>query len=326
MEQHPVPQQISSYQFRLVGDMTLKQFFQLAGGCLCALIVYASPLPAIFRWPLIVFFVLIGAAMAFLPIEERPLDVWIVAFFRAIYSPTKFYWKASAQPASYFAPEQAASATPAVPLPNPPANTSSNTPLEQLEESEKNFLSKVTDMFNLPTVQVSQEANQAPPTPLQPEVAKTIPVPVASPIKVEPQKSIYESTPKTAIELPKVAQTTSVAQTLTAQGPTTAAAATFSPEAAPPMPPTQANIVVGQVTDQQGKIVEGAILEIKDVHGRPVRALKTNKAGHFLIVTPLANGYYEIDIEKPGINFDKIKFEATGSIIEPMMIIGKQIQ
>ncbi|KKR52786.1 MAG: hypothetical protein UT88_C0021G0001, partial [Candidatus Woesebacteria bacterium GW2011_GWD2_40_19] len=38
MEQHPIPQNISSYQFRLVGDMTLKQFFQLAGGFLVGLI------------------------------------------------------------------------------------------------------------------------------------------------------------------------------------------------------------------------------------------------------------------------------------------------
>ncbi len=29
MEQHPIPQQISSYQIKLVGDMTLKQFFQV---------------------------------------------------------------------------------------------------------------------------------------------------------------------------------------------------------------------------------------------------------------------------------------------------------
>ena len=34
METHPVPQNISSYEFRLVGDMTLKQFLYLAGGIL----------------------------------------------------------------------------------------------------------------------------------------------------------------------------------------------------------------------------------------------------------------------------------------------------
>ena len=80
MEQHPIPQQISSYQFRLVGDMTLKQFFQLAGGFLVALIFYSIPLIGIVKWPFVIISALLGAALAFLPLEERPLERWIFAF------------------------------------------------------------------------------------------------------------------------------------------------------------------------------------------------------------------------------------------------------
>jgi hypothetical protein len=43
-EQHPIPQQISAYHFRLVGDMTLKQFFEVAGGAIIALIIYSTNL------------------------------------------------------------------------------------------------------------------------------------------------------------------------------------------------------------------------------------------------------------------------------------------
>ena len=71
MEQHPVPQQISSYEFRLVGDMTLKQFGQLAAGGILALFFYVSPLPGYFKWPLMIFSFFGGAAMAFLPFEEN---------------------------------------------------------------------------------------------------------------------------------------------------------------------------------------------------------------------------------------------------------------
>src|SRR3989344_3593531 len=92
-EQHPVPQQISSYQFRLVGDMTLKQFFQLAAGAVIALIIYSLPLPGIVRWPLVAISAVSGAAFAFLPLQDRPLEQWLAAFFRAIYSPTLFVWK-----------------------------------------------------------------------------------------------------------------------------------------------------------------------------------------------------------------------------------------
>ena len=39
--EHPIPQQISAYHFRLVGDMTLKQFFQVAAGALISLVLFS---------------------------------------------------------------------------------------------------------------------------------------------------------------------------------------------------------------------------------------------------------------------------------------------
>ena len=92
MDQHPVPQNISSYEFRLIGDMTLKQFFQLAGGAGLALIFYKIPFPFIIKWPLILLSVGGGAALAFVPVAGRPFSQWLMAFFKAIYSPTEFTW------------------------------------------------------------------------------------------------------------------------------------------------------------------------------------------------------------------------------------------
>ena len=93
MQEHPVPQNITSYEFHLIGNMTLKQFFELAAGGLFAFLSYTSNLPDLLKWPLVVLFVLLGVAFAFVPLEERPLDHWFIAFIRAIYNPTKFYWK-----------------------------------------------------------------------------------------------------------------------------------------------------------------------------------------------------------------------------------------
>ncbi len=92
-EQHPVPQNISSYQFHLVGDMTLKQFLELAAGVVVGIIFYATGLPSLIKWPLIFLSAGFGAALAFIPFEERPLEQWIFAFFRSIYSPTLFHWE-----------------------------------------------------------------------------------------------------------------------------------------------------------------------------------------------------------------------------------------
>ncbi|OGG01638.1 hypothetical protein A2Z33_07675 [Candidatus Gottesmanbacteria bacterium RBG_16_52_11] len=93
MEQHPVPQNITTFQFRLVGDMTLKQFGYLAGGAIAAYVCYKLPLPVFFSIPLAVATALLGFGLAFVPIEERPMDTLILAFLKSVYSPTMFIWQ-----------------------------------------------------------------------------------------------------------------------------------------------------------------------------------------------------------------------------------------
>ena len=114
--------------------------------------------------------------------------------------------------------------------------------------------------------------------------------------------------------------TTSVAPILTDTDGTSTSTAQFSVDAAPPNPPIMPNTIVGQVMDENKKIIEGAILEIKDISGRPVRALRTNKAGHFIIVTALANGQYELITEKEGFEFEPVSFMAEGKMIPPIAI------
>lgn len=93
MQQHPVPQNVTSYQFRLIGDMTLKQFMELASGIILSIIFYYSHFLSYFKWPLVIGSALLGVALAFLPLQERPLDVWIKNFFKSIYAPTQYLWK-----------------------------------------------------------------------------------------------------------------------------------------------------------------------------------------------------------------------------------------
>ena len=95
MEQHPVPQNITGFQFKLVGDMTLTQFGYLASGIITAYLVTLLSWPDIFKWPLAISLGFIGFAFAFMPIEERTLDKWFIAFIKAVYAPTQFLWKKS---------------------------------------------------------------------------------------------------------------------------------------------------------------------------------------------------------------------------------------
>ena len=95
MERHPLPQHVSGYEFRLVGNMTLKQFGELALGVILAMITWSLPIMPFFKYPLVGFFGFLGVALAFLPINEQPLDKWIINFFRSIYSPTQYLWQKS---------------------------------------------------------------------------------------------------------------------------------------------------------------------------------------------------------------------------------------
>lgn len=100
---HPVPQNVTNFEFHLVGDMTLKQFGYLASGIGSAYITFVLPgfvtnLPFL-AWPLIVIFASLGAAFAFLPIQERPLDHWVAAFIKAISKPTKLKFESKVLPA-----------------------------------------------------------------------------------------------------------------------------------------------------------------------------------------------------------------------------------
>ena len=79
-------------------------------------------------------------------------------------------------------------------------------------------------------------------------------------------------------------------------------------------------MVVGMVTDFEGKIVEGAIVEIQDEKGNPSRVLKTNALGQFKTTSPLANGKYLVITEKEHYSFDRVDISLTGKIVEPIKI------
>ena len=74
------------------------------------------------------------------------------------------------------------------------------------------------------------------------------------------------------------------------------------------------------VIDKNGKIVEGAIIEIKNQEGETVRAMRSNKLGQFRTVSPLGDGEYQISCEKEGLNFDIMKIKLEGKILPPIEI------
>lgn len=307
--------------------MTLKQFFQIAGGALISLLFYASKLPPLIKWVFILFFALLGIALAFLPFEDRPLEKWIFSFFRSIYSPTLFFWKDIKGEPVFFSEE---AKFPEEKIITPQGKekmeeylsktSSQQLPfLSKLEEKEKTFLSSLGNIF-FPGGPVKTQPAMGQQS--QPKINVT--TPVFQPTLTTPVRPRFVVEEKFLQQQPlQTDVSTDVAPTFKTKGQKVNLGAQFSLEAAPPNPPTVANIIVGQVMDTDGKIVEGAILEVKDSIGRPVRALKSNKLGHFMVVTPLQNGRYEIFTEKEGLIFEPVFFDAKGEIIPPIAIKGK---
>jgi hypothetical protein len=341
-EEHQIPQQISTYQFRLVGDMTIKQFMQVAAGALVALIIYSSGFPGYVKWPLIVISFLAGVAFAFLPLQDRPLSKWVFLFLKSIYSPTIFVWKKTQDKPQFFQPEPTQPTARQIPVQTPlPQKTKTIAPKPQPqvtdevkpeaketdspETDEQEFLTKVSKQFEaVPVVTITAEKKKT-------DSAKPKPTKQTGGVDIPKSQSVNVGSdshkPKRDYLLDAFSPTTSTGtqvSPLAGQKAKATQKARFSLEAAPPISPTTENIVVGQVMDPGGKIIEGAILEIRDSYGRPVRALKTNKLGHFTIVTPLIDGAYEILTEKNGFVFEPVSLEASGKIIPPIAIWAKE--
>jgi len=60
MEQHPVPQHIASFEFKLFGNLTVRQFVTLAIPMGIAALIFFSNLLTIIRLPLALIFGLLG--------------------------------------------------------------------------------------------------------------------------------------------------------------------------------------------------------------------------------------------------------------------------
>lgn len=263
--------------------MTLRQFFKLAGGLIIAFFFYSTGLPFIFKWPMVLGFAGLGAALAFLPINEQPLEKWLIIFFKSIYSPTIYLWQKRAVPIDVLSDDWTPSAAP-VPT---PAETEEKDKGPQLKEFLKSLPEDDEDQQPKPKKEkqkIEEKEEKEIETKQKPEIEFDL-----------PEREAPEATAKTEFgEIPM------------------------------PSRPKTPNIVVGMVTDGKGKIIENVIIEIQDSDGNPVRALRTNQLGQFKTITPLSNGEYLILAEKENYNFDILKIEAEGKLIQPLKIKAKQ--
>lgn len=330
MESHPVPQNVTSFEFHLIGDMTIKQFAYLATGLVTAylLFIFLFPASPLFAVPLIALTAGLGVAFAFLPIGDRPLDHWTIAFFKAVYSPTKRIYQIGSKPADLkdpqfqnrlnlylgnFSPTVLPVTTPQVAArkPTPAAKGLEITRL--LSVAQQNS----TPVFTKPTAipkpqpainqnvsalvaQVIQQNQQ-----LKAQLAQMQHLPPQQPVAAPPPP-VLPATPQPAPVTPRpqpaqinYANTQIKIPPLTVSGP---------------------NIIAGTVISQSGVPVDGAIVIITNQNNIPVRAVKTSRMGQFTGATSLPDGEYVLSCEKDGFSCQPVKVTLKGELLTPLTI------
>jgi hypothetical protein len=95
MENHPIPQDVTGFKFKIIGSMTVKQFaYVVVAGIFCT-ITFVLPLTgiaALIKIPLVIGFAGLGFALAFVPVGGRPLDKMFMYFATSIPKENQFVY------------------------------------------------------------------------------------------------------------------------------------------------------------------------------------------------------------------------------------------
>lgn len=94
MQEHPIPRQITTFEFKLIGELTIKQFGYLAAAAASAVFLFFLT-PKVFYLNFLVAALpaLLGIGFAFVPINDRPMDIWLKNLFKRLLSPTQYYYR-----------------------------------------------------------------------------------------------------------------------------------------------------------------------------------------------------------------------------------------
>ena len=334
MDNHPIPQDVTGFQFKLIGNMTVKQFAYLAAGCVLAVIAYYTPVTALWavviKYMLVPVFGLTGAAFAFLPYEGRPLDTIVSHFFMALFKPNQYiYQKKGGRLAFLHFSTQPVVVKPQVlvngvltPADQAPAHdptrearlqallsslhTTGVNPIP-LDEKEKHYMQ---DLFSKSPSSAPAAVPKAQPQPTPQPTAAAQPTPPA-------EKPVAPPPPPTPQPVPAQPQPAVQPQPAPLSGDA-------AKQLGLPHLPDSPNLLIGIIKDSRDNVLPGILVEVKDKDGNPIRAFKTNQLGQFASATPLPNGNYTIEFEDPKgeHKLESSTLNADGTILQPFIIIS----
>jgi hypothetical protein len=249
--------------------------------------------------------------MAFIPVQGRTLDVWILAFFKSIYAPTQYIWKhgqdVNNNPISTTAPVTEPVNTPSTPV--VPVSTPTAKPIPESTPQPDVAL----DSMQQPNPVIEPVAE----TVAEPAVKNVeIPATEVTPIETKTETPVYVPVDNNSIQSsPIPASEPTINNTPVPNNPINNEVSSLPI----PFTPSTPNTLVGLTLTPDEKILDGVLIEIKS-QNLTLRATKSNKLGQFLFARPLENGLFQILAEKEGYTFEVYSINLTGEIVKPLKI------
>ncbi len=299
--------------------MTIKQFASLGISIVLSVVIYSVPLPFFFKYPLSFTFLLLGVGMAFVPVQGRTLDVWIVAFIKSIYSPTQYIWKHGQEDSSSNILNTNSSTVQNL----QPTNSIPNTPVvEIIAPTADQSVETLQTPTNINPISDTQSNVPLAPTPTT-EQTESVPASTNnnSVLDTQPNIPLVEAIPPVVEENEEDLKPQAPTPTIEQPEPKPESQPTTPPTSSLPVPstPSTPNTLVGLTLTPDGKTLDGVMVEIKN-QNLTLRATKSNKLGQFLFVRPLENGLYQILAEKDDYKFETYSIELNGEIMNPLKI------
>ncbi len=207
---HPVPQHIAAFEFKLIGDLTLKQFLFAGVGVAVCYAAWISNLSFLTKWATIILAGGLGLGTAFFPIQDRTLDRWLLSFIAALFSPTQRIWRKEPLAPEYLREDYSQFLTSQVLSLTPLQGRRKlkeyleDVPKEKREfgkEEEERFIEKLNFDFPLPPTAPKLAPAPEPIKPKPPQPPPEVAVPkVEGTIKVRPRPLVERKLPAPTVK------------------------------------------------------------------------------------------------------------------------------
>jgi hypothetical protein len=307
IEGHPIPQDITGFQFRIIGNLTIKQFAYLAVGLLLAWLIFAISFPLFIKIPFALLFGGTGIIFAFVQIQGRPADTMLMLFFRAVMHANEYSYDRHPSPSPT---HQSTVVHPQPTVNNTPATLQATMPVATTTD-----IVPAETIASLPQREEEPETQEKQPEDVHEKLSQVLLEKQQLEEKLQQLQQQIQQNPTTIPSgsvIPNISEQTKIP----ASGQTSPVVIQRTPDAP--------NVLLGTVKDPRGNPLPNILIEVKDKEDNPVRAFKTSPQGTFASATPLMNGTYTVVLEdsKKQQQFDPIVLHADGSVMEPLEVIS----